>query len=180
MKYHNADSKTKIGLIEQRDFLLEGNRPEALDQLTSVHVARQLTRHDRSLLNSSARSAHALGRRSSYQLSDFWFIICCLWAVERDIGFTFSTLLATHAASLCLPDLATRDLNVGGTTSCAGKGRNWLWDTAGILKYMNDRGKMTFISQDMVGQEEGHQEESRQSHQSHDWCWSASEVHSPC
>ena len=31
--------------------LLEGNRPEALNKLTSVHVARQLTRHDRSLLN---------------------------------------------------------------------------------------------------------------------------------
>ena len=31
--------------------LLESNRPEALDKLTSVHVARQLTRHDRSLLN---------------------------------------------------------------------------------------------------------------------------------
>ena len=45
------------------------------------------------------------------------------------------------------------------------------------LKYMNDRGEMTFISQDMVGQEEGHQEVSCQSHQSHDWCWSASEVH---
>ena len=45
------------------------------------------------------------------------------------------------------------------------------------LKYMNDRGEMTFISQDMVDQEEGHQEESCQSHQSHDWCWSASEVH---
>ena len=31
--------------------LLEGNRPKALDKLASVHVARQLTRHDRSLLN---------------------------------------------------------------------------------------------------------------------------------
>ena len=44
-----APSNAHLDLITFH--LLEGNRPEALNKLTSVHVARQLTRHDRSLLN---------------------------------------------------------------------------------------------------------------------------------